>query len=647
MNRPLRTLTISMLALIVVIGTTLAITLSNARATVLDDSLIAHWKLDEATGTVIADAASNNTGEVFGSPVPMTGQFGRALSFAAANQYVQIGNSGNGTTPQNIFSISFWIKTTDSNATIISDPSSGFEARLLDGKIVIKPLGVNTMTFSGDTAVNDDSWHLITITHDSTAGFGYLYVDDSNATTGQWSWPGGPLKPAGLLFNRTATNTPGEYTGKLDDVRVYSKALTLDGDNVIGTLYAQTASAATLPPYLEFITTPDDEITTDTATYEFAHQADADVTCQLDGETFEPCSSPASLTGLSTGVHMFSVIATDELDNNENISHIFTIIFPDSGSDEDQDGQSGIISDSSDDEDQDGAAGVISDPSEDEDQDGQSGIISDPSGDEDQDAPGENTSPILIVLGSTNITLLIGDEFVDAGAHAMDAQDGILTPSIEVSGGPVTTSDVGVFELTYTVTDSGGLSVSGTRTITVIAPAEAPPSVVSDPSGDEDQDAQGTTEEPTDEDVPTEPTPLQTQTQNSSSGSRRVSSTSTDSAGGSIGGGQVLGASTSCSIYLPTTLSYGGKNDPKDVEKLQAFLNESMSSGLAMNGIFGQTTLAAVKKFQLEHKDSIIGPWIKNGKNPRGIATGFVGPMTLWKINTLVCPSLQLPLPVI
>ncbi len=164
------------------------------------------------------------------------------------------------------------------------------------------------------------------------------------------------------------------------------------------------------------------------------------------------------------------------------------------------------------------------------------------------------------------------------------------------------------------------------------------PGIVSDPSTDSEQDASSIPPQSSNESV-------SSVSQSSNTGSRSRAGTNSV---GVIGQGQVLGATASCGIYLSTPLSYySGKNDPKSVEKLQAFLNENLGTEVPLNGVFDKSTLAAVKKFQLIHKDIIIDPWIKNGKNPRGIATGYVGSTTLWMINNLVCPSLQLPKPVI
>ena len=121
--------------------------------------------------------------------------------------------------------------------------------------------------------------------------------------------------------------------------------------------------------------------------------------------------------------------------------------------------------------------------------------------------------------------------------------------------------------------------------------------------------------------------------------------------GGSVLGafdsnGSVLGASSSCSLYIAENLKYGENNNPNEVIKLQAFLNEYLGADLPLNGIFGLGTLNAVKKFQLQFKDEILSPWIKIGWiKTEHEATGWVYKTTRRKINNLICPELQLPQP--
>lgn len=103
--------------------------------------------------------------------------------------------------------------------------------------------------------------------------------------------------------------------------------------------------------------------------------------------------------------------------------------------------------------------------------------------------------------------------------------------------------------------------------------------------------------------------------------------------------GQVLGAFTgdssaggSCGMYLNSYMRMGANNNPDEVMKLQAFLNEQGYS-IPVNGVFGASTEAAVKAFQKTHSAEILAPW--------GITdpTGYVYKMTRYVMNNTVCPG--------
>ncbi|CEH32875.1 glycosyl hydrolase family 18 protein [Romboutsia lituseburensis] len=79
--------------------------------------------------------------------------------------------------------------------------------------------------------------------------------------------------------------------------------------------------------------------------------------------------------------------------------------------------------------------------------------------------PEENKAPVF--SGIANKTIKVGEIF-DAlsGVTATDKEDGNLTDKIKVSG-KADTSKAGKYELTYSVTDSKGLTTTAKRTITV------------------------------------------------------------------------------------------------------------------------------------------------------------------------------------
>lgn len=81
----------------------------------------------------------------------------------------------------------------------------------------------------------------------------------------------------------------------------------------------------------------------------------------------------------------------------------------------------------------------------------------------------DTTAPVVALLGEAEITVECGDVFTDPGATAMDACDGDLTAAIIVSGDEVDANTVGVYIISYNVTDGEGhAAMTVTRTVTVV-----------------------------------------------------------------------------------------------------------------------------------------------------------------------------------
>ncbi|MFB9274703.1 immunoglobulin-like domain-containing protein [Cohnella cellulosilytica] len=82
----------------------------------------------------------------------------------------------------------------------------------------------------------------------------------------------------------------------------------------------------------------------------------------------------------------------------------------------------------------------------------------------------DGDSPVIRLLGEEPLVIGVGSEFDDPGAIAEDAQDGVITSAITVTGA-VYTDTVGTYELIYRVTDSAGNAApEARRTVHVIAP---------------------------------------------------------------------------------------------------------------------------------------------------------------------------------
>lgn len=75
----------------------------------------------------------------------------------------------------------------------------------------------------------------------------------------------------------------------------------------------------------------------------------------------------------------------------------------------------------------------------------------------------------------------------------------------------------------------------------------------------------------------------------------------------------------------------GAENNPNEVRKLQYFLNSYENAGLAVDGVFGSSTEAAVMAFQAKYADAVLAPWGTT------VPTGIVYITTRAQINKIYC----------
>ncbi|MCC7436725.1 peptidoglycan-binding protein [Candidatus Nomurabacteria bacterium] len=111
--------------------------------------------------------------------------------------------------------------------------------------------------------------------------------------------------------------------------------------------------------------------------------------------------------------------------------------------------------------------------------------------------------------------------------------------------------------------------------------------------------------------------------------------------------GQVLGASTSCGIYLDDFLKMGKKNNKEQVKKLQQFLNDylNLNPKIKVDGVFGFQTFKAVVKFQEGESLLVLKPWVGVTIKDAKKGTGWVYKTTKTRINNIMCPELNLSIP--
>jgi hypothetical protein len=189
-----------------------------------DSSLEGYWRLDEGTGTAAADATgSGNGGTLNGGVSWVQGLLGEGLSFNGSSGYVSAGvtNMPAANQPQ---SFAWWMNVSSYSGScavcLTNDASSsGIQAGILSSTTVgVWKYGGTTLVSA--TAPSINAWHHYTYTFDGTTHS--LYIDGTLANTSTVAST--TASPAELNFGRWAGGS-GYLAGKLDDIRIYSRAL--------------------------------------------------------------------------------------------------------------------------------------------------------------------------------------------------------------------------------------------------------------------------------------------------------------------------------------------------------------------------------------------------------------------------------------
>jgi len=156
---------------------------------------VGYWSMNEGVGTQVGDFSGNgHSGAFVGSPTWVSGKFGTALSFNGSTDYVNPGNVSTG-----VMTVAFWVNSANATQKIID----------INGTALVEVSG-NTITATNFPAA--------TIYVDGVAG--------TTITTGDWHHV--------VITDSTGVNASAFkigsaasafFSGKLDEVRLYNRAL--------------------------------------------------------------------------------------------------------------------------------------------------------------------------------------------------------------------------------------------------------------------------------------------------------------------------------------------------------------------------------------------------------------------------------------
>jgi len=192
-----------------------------------DPTLVAHWTLDDTEGDIAYDSTGTNFAFVIGGAVwqPSGGQVDGALQLDGVDDCAITGSISNPT--EGPFSVLVWVKGGASGQAVLSqmggvrwlcaDPSEGNLMTELKGA------GRGSAELLSQTVITDGNWHRIGLVWDGSHRT--LYVDD--VAVAQDEQTNLEASENGLYIGAgTAMEAGSFFSGLIDDVRIYNRAVT-------------------------------------------------------------------------------------------------------------------------------------------------------------------------------------------------------------------------------------------------------------------------------------------------------------------------------------------------------------------------------------------------------------------------------------
>ncbi|MEW6184678.1 MAG: LamG-like jellyroll fold domain-containing protein, partial [Thermodesulfobacteriota bacterium] len=196
---------------------------------------IAHWRLDEVTGTIASDASGNgHDGTLINGPLWSTGRITGALSFDGTNDHIIVQHNDALNTAS--LTIAGWVKLSgqgsnyqvlwlklqvnDSNGyfMIVNSLNSATPSRL---EWTVSKAGTYYQVFS-TTVLTNNVWYHVAVTFSGTTS--RIYVNGSLEGTNFAASKGTTTDP--FYLGIEDGDCCGPLNGILDDVRIYDRELT-------------------------------------------------------------------------------------------------------------------------------------------------------------------------------------------------------------------------------------------------------------------------------------------------------------------------------------------------------------------------------------------------------------------------------------
>ena len=206
----------------------------------ITSGLVGYWKLDENSGTIVADSSGNgNTGTLIGGAAWLSGYTNSDVNFDGADDMVTVAD--NAAFDPSIITVSAWVNPTSVTATqqIITHGNdlAGWYLEVASSTARLRFI-TTSIHESSSATLSVNNWQHVVVVHDGNNDYFYINgllmqtVADTSAITnydanliiGQWS--------SGSYF----------WRGGIDEVRVYNRALSAGDVNQL--YFCQPPSAS-------------------------------------------------------------------------------------------------------------------------------------------------------------------------------------------------------------------------------------------------------------------------------------------------------------------------------------------------------------------------------------------------------------------
>ncbi len=193
--------------------------------------LVGYWPLNEGRGSKAGDFSGNGSNCTFyGSPSWTSGPRGSAINFPASTDYMLCGNNSVLNTGSSNFTLSAWVSRASSTSTSIIMGKRvyppGYLLYFAGTSLGVQVNDASPIGYTLGSFAEINTWRLITVVVQRTTNQVFYYLDGALQSTTALSAATGSTDNAGNFgISADGADTVNPLRGKIDDVRIYNRAL--------------------------------------------------------------------------------------------------------------------------------------------------------------------------------------------------------------------------------------------------------------------------------------------------------------------------------------------------------------------------------------------------------------------------------------